>query len=69
MIPAVLPALVAAEDTPAAKPEVITYRLTGLFSKDREDDLREAFKELADFKLVAVDFDHAEVTLEFAPGK
>jgi hypothetical protein len=52
-----------------AKPEPITYRLTGLFAKDREADLREAFKELPDFKLVAVDFDYAEVTIEFAPGK
>jgi copper chaperone CopZ len=59
----------AAEDRPAPKPETITYRLTGLFSRDREDDLREAFKELAAFKLVAIDFDHAEVTLKFAPGK
>jgi copper chaperone CopZ len=58
-----------ADDKPAPKPEQITYRVLGLFSKDREADLREAFKDLPEFKLVAVDFDHAEVTLEFAPGK
>ena len=43
--------------------------MTGLFSQDREADLREAFKELPEFKLVAIDFDHAEITLEFAPAK
>ena len=59
----------AAADKPAPKPETITYRVTGLFSKDRETDLREALKELPEFKLVALDFDHAEVTLEFTPGR
>jgi hypothetical protein len=58
----------AAQVKPAPKPETITYRVTGLFSKDREADLRAAFKELPDFKLLAVDFDHAEVTLEFTLG-
>ena len=59
----------AADDRPAPKSETITYRVTGLFSKDREADLSEAFKELPNFKVVAIDFDHAEVTLEFTPGK
>ena len=60
---------VAAEDRPAQRPERITYRVTGLFSKDREADLRAAFRDLPEIKLVAVDFDHAEATLEFAPVK
>jgi copper chaperone CopZ len=63
----------AAQDKPPAKPEPkaerITYRLTGLFSKDREKDLRAGFAELADIKLVAVDFKEAEITVEFAPAK
>lgn len=58
----------AAQDKPA-KPERVTYRVTGLFSPDREKDLREAFKQLPDFTLVAVNFDDAEITIEFAPAK
>ena len=70
LMPALLLAVTAAaEDKPAPKPERLTYRVTGLFSKDREADLRESFQELPDFKLVAIDFDNAEVTLEFAPDK
>lgn len=52
-----------------AKAEKITYRVTGLFAPDREKDLRAAFEELPDFKLVAVNFDDAEITVEFAPAK
>ena len=59
--------LVTGKDEP--KVERLTYRVTGLFSPDREADLREAFKELDDFKLVSVDFKEAEITVEFAPGK
>lgn len=59
--------VVAQDKQPNA--ERITYRVTGLFSADREKDMREAFAELADFKLVSVDFDAAEVTVEFAPAK
>lgn len=53
---------------PEPKPEHITYRLIGLFSKDREKDLKAGFEELADFKLVSVNFDDAEVTIEFSPA-
>jgi copper chaperone CopZ len=59
---------VAAKDEPA-KVERITYRLTGLFSSDREKDLREGLKVLEDIKLIAVNYEDAEVTLEFAPNK
>jgi hypothetical protein len=57
-----------ADDKPA-KPERLTYRVTGLFSPDREKDLKEAFKELADLTLVSVNFDDAEITVEFVPTK
>jgi copper chaperone CopZ len=63
----------AADDTPPAKvgPKVerITYRVVGLFSPAREKALRAGFAELPGFKLIAVDFDEAEVTLEFAPAE
>jgi copper chaperone CopZ len=66
-------ALAAGGQPPAkAEPKVerITYRVTGLFARDREKDLRAGFEELApDIKLVAVSFDEAEVTVEFAPAK
>jgi copper chaperone CopZ len=58
---------VGAADKPA-KPERFTYRVLGLFSPDREKDLRKAFEELPDFRLVAVDFEGAEVTIEFDPA-
>jgi len=67
-------ATASAQDKQPAKAEPkierITYRVIGLFSKDREKDLRTSFEELApDFKLVAVNFDDAEITVEFAPAK
>jgi copper chaperone CopZ len=58
---------VAAE--PQAKSERFTYRVLGMFSRDREADLREVFKGFADLTLVAVNFDDAEITVEFVPAK
>lgn len=63
-----LATLPAPDDKPA-KDERVTYRLLGLFSKDREKDLKLAFEDLPEFTLVSVDFENAEVTLAFAPGK
>src|SRR4051812_36973132 len=60
---------IVAEEKKDDKPERITYRVTGLFSADREKDLREGFKEIADITLVAVDFEGAEITVEFSPAK
>jgi copper chaperone CopZ len=63
---------VAAQDKgqkPEPKVEQFTYRVYGLFIADREKDLRETFKEIADVKLVSVSFDAAEVTVEFVPSK
>jgi hypothetical protein len=51
------------------KPEQFTYKLIGLFSKDREADLRKGFEELPDIKLVAVNFDEGEFTVEYIPSK
>jgi hypothetical protein len=69
---AALASATADDKQPAkAEPKVerITYRVTGLFSPDREKDLRAGFEELPDFKLIAVKFDEAEITIEFAPSK
>jgi copper chaperone CopZ len=51
------------------KPEQFTYRVLGLFAKDREADLREGFEDIPEIKLVSVNFDDAEITVEFAPAK
>ena len=61
--------LSAADDKPEPKGERITYRVVGLFAPDREKDLRAGFEELPEFKLVAVNFDDAEITIEFSPAK
>ncbi|MCE9564235.1 MAG: hypothetical protein K8U57_19500 [Planctomycetes bacterium] len=58
-----------AQDKPAVKAEQFTYRVFGLFSADREKDLREVFKELPDIKLVGVNYDEGEITVEMVPAK
>lgn len=47
----------------------VKHRVTGLFSKEREDDLREAVKTLADVMVVSIDFDAAEVVFSYDPAK
>lgn len=51
------------------KAEKATYRVTGLFAPEREKALRGAFEELPAVTLVAVDFDDAEITVEFVPAR
>ncbi len=57
-----------AEDPPT-KTERFTYRVFGLFSPDREEDIRELFKELPEITLTAISFEEAEITVEFNPSK
>lgn len=47
----------------------VKHRVTGLFSRDREADLREAVKRLPEVEVVAIDFDSAEVTFSYDPAK
>jgi len=47
----------------------VKHRVTGLFNKDREADLRECVKKLADVSVVGIDFDTAEVTFSYDPIK
>ena len=49
-------------------PRPIKHQITGLFCHEREKDLRDAFAKLPDFKLVSIDFDNAEVTVEYDPS-
>jgi copper chaperone CopZ len=52
----------------AAEPPTLKVRVTGLFSRDREADLRALLKD-ADIEVVSLDFDHAEAELRFDAGK
>ncbi len=65
----VMALLPAPADEKPAKAERFTYRITGLFSPDREKDLRKSFEELTDFTLVSIDFAEAEITVAFVPSK
>ena len=66
----VLAATTVVAQSPPPLPEgPYTYRVLGLFSKDREADLRAAFELMPEFKLSKVDFDYAEITVAFAPAK
>ena len=56
-------------DGKSAPVDRFTYRVLGLFSPDREKDLCRVFVDLPDFRLIAVDFDDAEITIEFTPAK
>jgi cation transport ATPase len=64
---AAVAAALPAQDDKA--PRKATYRVTGMFRPDREADFKEAMKDVADVKLVSVDYKNAEATFEFAPAK
>jgi copper chaperone CopZ len=53
--------------TAAAQP--VKHQITGLFSTDREPDLREAFENIPQIKLISIDFKNAEATFEYDPAK
>ena len=53
----------------AVEPTKLTVRVTGMFSPDREKDLRGVFAEWPEVKLGAVEFDRAEVVLTFDSEK
>lgn len=63
-----LSAACLAEDKPS-QPRQIKHRVTGLFSPEREKDLRDVVSKLPDVKLVSVDFKYAEATFEYDPDK
>jgi len=51
------------------KPERIKHQITGLFMPEREQDLRDLFEKLPQFKLASVDYANAEAVLEYNPAK
>lgn len=46
-----------------------TFRVTGLFSPDREADLKEVMKELPEIALLRVDFKTSEAVFEFVSAQ
>jgi hypothetical protein len=52
-----------------SKPSVVRHQVTGLFSKEREEDLRKVIAMLPEFKLASIDFDSAEIALEYDAAK
>jgi hypothetical protein len=55
--------------SPAARAETIKYQVTGLFMKEREQDLREAVAKIPEVKLVSIDFESADATFEVDPAR
>ena len=67
-----LTVLVVAGRVPAddgKSPRKARFRVTGMFRPDRAADFKEAMKEVADVKLVSIDYRNAEATFEFIPVK
>lgn len=63
---ALLAVLVLAPALPAGE---FKHQVTGLFMPEREADLREVIATLPQLKLVAIDFENAEVTLDYDAAK
>jgi copper chaperone CopZ len=53
----------------APEPQTFKYRVTGLFDRERENDLREAVKKMTDVSIVSIDFESAEVSFSYDPAK
>lgn len=45
----------------------ISHRVTGLFSEEREADLREAFQKLPAITLVSIDYENGEAAFNYDP--
>ena len=52
-----------------AEEQTVTHRITGLFSPEREADLRKALEKLPEIKLVRLDFSHAEGSFTYDATK
>ena len=59
--------LLLSATTATAKP--IKHQITGLFSTDREQDLRDAFEKIPQMKLLSINFKNAEARFDYEPTK
>jgi len=50
-------------------PTPIKHQVTGLFSKERVDDLKEVFKKMPEFELQTIDFERAEISVVYVVEK
>ena len=65
-----LPALLIATIISARAEDMkVTYRVLGMCTPDRQNDLREAFKEVTEVQVDGIDYDNGECTLHFDLGK
>jgi len=62
-------AVLAAAESASAEVQTVKHRITGLFSREREADLREVVKNLDEVAVVSIDFDASEVTFSYDPAK
>ncbi len=69
MVAMVLAVTVGSEFSTAAEPTKLTVRVTGMFSPDREKDLRAVFAEWPEVKIADIIYDRAEVALSFDSEK
>ena len=69
LIPAFLCALLVVTVSAFAAEQTATYRLIGLSAPEREADLREVMKSVADVSLVSLDVAKSELTLRFDADK
>ncbi|HVW00639.1 MAG TPA: hypothetical protein VHB77_09870 [Planctomycetaceae bacterium] len=60
--------LCRAEDE-QAEPKPVKYQITGLFSRDRVEDLRKVGAMLPDVMLVNIDYERAEASFLYDPAK
>ena len=58
-----------ADEPPVTAARGVKHQVTGLFSRDRVDDLRQLFAKLPQFKLIEIDFDKAEITVGYDAEK
>ena len=61
--------LIAALAFLAPDVQPVKHRVTGLFNRDREADLRTTVAKLQDVSVVGIDFDTSEVTFSYDPVK
>ncbi len=54
---------------PEIQPDSVQHRITGLFSTDRENDLRTAVKKLPGITLLSIDFARGEATFAYDRAK
>jgi copper chaperone CopZ len=61
--------MILSSSSSGAAEQQVKHQITGLFSADREQDLRETFEKIPQIKLVSIDFKNAEAIFEYDATK